>query len=809
MAHSSRFNRELFVYGWPVVVTFVLGMLLTAYLTQRIDEAETRLAQSRFAQVAQHRIQLVDALLYRQLRELDAMRRFLTQEPTMNRRRFQELIRIPERVKMAVAWVENVPRSQLDEFLNRMNREYGPSYRLQPPPATFKSALSPVLRLYPVTYLNASPEHVDLTGVDLGNLPGRRMAFDRALASGQTVLLPLEPDPADAEPATSLLLIAPVFHYGTGLDVTERHFGNLRGFVYFQLDLNSLIQSVAVWPEGRLETPVDQNDTIQIVFTEIINNATPPKPLYTPPAFEQLPQLNYSLELTLANRLFRLTAYPERPERWHDTSAAMMMFAGGSLGATLIAGYLALLLFQRHRAERRVNRRTRELQEANAYRASLLASAVDVAVIATDQKGFITVFSAGAERLLGYTSEEVVGRKTPMELHHPDDLRRWQHDLAARLQHPVALQDVYSAAIEAGMQRSQRWVFLHRNGERREVQLTLSTILDDNRQQLGHLGVAVDLTEYIGAVDALQRSDHLLRDLSAEVPGVIFQFLLRADESSCFPFISDGVEKIFEVTADEAKNSVRALFFRLHPDDKEQVYADIRQSRESLTPWISEFRVQLPEQGIRWLRGESTPQRLEDGATVWNGYISDITTLKDLEFKLREQATVDPLTNTFNRRHLNTQWPQAMARFRRTGVPLSMILLDIDHFKRVNDGFGHDAGDEVLIRLSWLLTHEVRSTDTVYRLGGEEFLVVCEDTHLGGANTLAKSLWKKVRSSPMPFVDQITASFGVTEAKPGETLDTAFKRLDDLLYRAKRGGRDQVVSSQRGAQLVTRDDSNR
>ncbi|MDX1756313.1 MAG: diguanylate cyclase [Marinobacter sp.] len=806
MAISTRLNRKLFVYGWPVAVTFVLGMLLTVYLTQRISDAEHRLAQSRFAQVAQHRIQLVDAMLYRQLWEVDALRRFLTLEPELDRRRFQTLVRLPERIRMAAAWVENVPRSSLDDFLARMTEEYGPSYRLQPPPDAPGSA-DPVLRLYPVSYLKASPEHRDLTGLDVGRLPGHPAAFDQALASGQTVLLPLEPEAS--RPAASLVLIAPVFRYGTGTKVIDRHFGNLRGFIYFQLDLASLLQSVAIWPKGRLETPADSDHSVRMLMTAITNDGTTSRPLYSPPDFEQLPGLNYSLELTLADRLFRLTTYPEHPQRWHDRSVPMMMFAGGTLGATLIAGYLALLLFQRHRSELRVSRHTRELEEANAYRASLLASAVDVAVIATDRDGVITLFSTGAERLLGYRSDEVVGHKTPMDFHDPDDLRHWQHTLASRLQHPVAQQEVYTAAIEAGLQRSQHWIYRHRNGEQRQVQLTLATIRDDNDEALGQLSVGVDITDYIEAMEALQRSDHLLHDLSAEVPGVIFQFLLRADETSCFTFISESVLKLFEVTADEAKNNVRALFCRLHPDDKEQVYADIRRSQQHLTPWVSEFRVQLPQQGIRWLRGESPPRRLSDGATVWNGYISDITALKDLEFKLREQATIDPLTQTFNRRHLSNQWPQAMARYRRTGVPLSMIMLDIDHFKRVNDHYGHDAGDEVLIRLSHLLTRAVRNTDTVYRLGGEEFVVMCEDTPLSGANTLARSLSEKVRNSPMPFVEQITASFGVTEVRPNETLDAAFKRLDNLLYRAKRSGRDRVVSSQNGAQLATRDDPGR
>ena len=791
----SRFNRDLILYGWPVAITFVLGLLLTLSLTQRVDDAEARLAQSRFAQVAQHHIQLLDELFYNQFRELDALRRFITLEPRLSRKRFYDLSNLPLRFKSAVGWVENVPRSQLDRFLARMKEEYGPSFRLHVPPDSDNQAGEDEVRLYPVTYLNTLLRNGYEIGANVRLLPDRRAAFDRAMASAGAVLLPQPPRKGQQLDDAGVMLIVPVFQPGTGLDVTQRHFGNLRGFVYLHVQLASLAQAAITPSPGQQAMARQQHSGIHLIVNDVTQRESP-EHLYTSAPGIPLPDIRFSQELNLADHSFRVTAFPSHPQDWSSGPTATIVLASGLAGSLLVSGYLASLLLQRQRSDRLVARRTRQLQEANAYRSGLLASAVDVAVVATDVEGTITLFSAGAENLLGYRAEDMVGKATPLAFHDPVDLQRWQQRLTTRLGYIVPEDAIYAAAIEAGYHKSQHWVCLHRNGEARQVQLTLSTIRSDDERVLGYLSVGVDLTDYVRAMEALEHSDQLLRDLSAEVPGVIYQFALRTDGRSYYTFISKGVENIFEVTAEEALNHVDALYRRVHPDDRESFFRELEYARDHLAPWLSEFRVQLPQQGIRWLRGEAHHRRLEDGSLISNGYITDITALKDLEFQLREQATVDPLTKAFNRRHLHTQWQQAVARYRRTGVPLSLIMLDIDHFKQINDTHGHDAGDEVLVRLSWLLSHEIRSTDVVYRLGGEEFLIVCEDTDLQGAKTLAKSLQRKLRASAMPFVGHITASFSVTEVKPNEDMDSAFKRLDDLLYRAKRGGRDCIVNSE-------------
>jgi diguanylate cyclase len=136
-----------------------------------------------------------------------------------------------------------------------------------------------------------------------------------------------------------------------------------------------------------------------------------------------------------------------------------------------------------------------------------------------------------------------------------------------------------------------------------------------------------------------------------------------------------------------------------------------------------------------------------------------------------------------------------MARYRRNGAAFAMIMLDIDHFKRVNDTHGHDVGDEVLVRLGRMLRDQVRSIDVVYRLGGEEFLVVCESTDLDGAVTLAEALLAHTHNLDMPYPGNLTASFGVVEVELDEAMEAAFKRLDRLLYLGKENGRDQVVAN--------------
>ena len=165
-----------------------------------------------------------------------------------------------------------------------------------------------------------------------------------------------------------------------------------------------------------------------------------------------------------------------------------------------------------------------------------------------------------------------------------------------------------------------------------------------------------------------------------------------------------------------------------------------------------------------------------------------------------ELALTDELTGLYNRRYLFAHLDELIERVNHDGIGAAVLLIDIDHFKRVNDTYGHAAGDDVLRELAARATNTVRSVDLVARLGGEEFVVVMPETGPAIAATVAERLRLAVASEPFALRAggaglPVTISIGVTTAAArGEDRDCLLKRADDALYRAKADGRDRVVA---------------
>ena len=174
------------------------------------------------------------------------------------------------------------------------------------------------------------------------------------------------------------------------------------------------------------------------------------------------------------------------------------------------------------------------------------------------------------------------------------------------------------------------------------------------------------------------------------------------------------------------------------------------------------------------------------------GTLTDITERKALEANLAHEASHDSLTGLFNRSHVERAALHAAQEVDRYGGHLGGLLFDLDHFKQVNDHYGHAAGDEVLRRLAKLLHQRLREADIVGRWGGEEFLVILPQTDIKGARQVAEDLRHALELEDMPEVGRVTMSVGCSEYRPGEGTDPFIKRLDDALYAAKDAGRNQV-----------------
>ena len=182
------------------------------------------------------------------------------------------------------------------------------------------------------------------------------------------------------------------------------------------------------------------------------------------------------------------------------------------------------------------------------------------------------------------------------------------------------------------------------------------------------------------------------------------------------------------------------------------------------------------------------------------------TAVLDLEAaskRLSELSVRDELTGIFNRRYLFEILAREMERVRRHPAPVSVLLLDIDHFKRVNDEHGHHAGDEVLRRFAKVAQKEVRSVDVLARYGGEEFSVLCTQTPAAAAGALvvAERVRKAIEETAFDDVAKglhVTVSIGVATYRPGESATELYVRADEALYRAKRAGRNRVEGETRG-----------
>jgi diguanylate cyclase (GGDEF)-like protein len=174
-------------------------------------------------------------------------------------------------------------------------------------------------------------------------------------------------------------------------------------------------------------------------------------------------------------------------------------------------------------------------------------------------------------------------------------------------------------------------------------------------------------------------------------------------------------------------------------------------------------------------------------------YLQSLETINKL---LETQATTDALTGIYNRIKFNTSLTMEMARSERYQSPLSLILFDIDHFKNVNDTYGHSAGDNVLKRLAKRIQASIRETDIFARWGGEEFVILAPGLFIMEAVQLAEKLRRNIEELYFIKPQKITLSFGVAAFKKGDSSTVLINRADEALYRAKENGRNQVHHSE-------------
>ncbi len=197
--------------------------------------------------------------------------------------------------------------------------------------------------------------------------------------------------------------------------------------------------------------------------------------------------------------------------------------------------------------------------------------------------------------------------------------------------------------------------------------------------------------------------------------------------------------------------------------------------------------------------GEAIP--VKDYEKVLSRFDEFVTSVRRLERAFSEAAAgLDPLTGLRTRTGLQEDFNREMNRFMNAKTPFTVAMVDIDHFKTINDTYGHDTGDRVLVGVSNTLLRHIRTYDDAYRLGGEEFLLMLKGLDSHGAENVLERLRMAVERAELKAPDgtplHMTASFGHVSVSEGATMDALLQRADQALYKAKRDGRNRIVKAE-------------
>jgi len=296
---------------------------------------------------------------------------------------------------------------------------------------------------------------------------------------------------------------------------------------------------------------------------------------------------------------------------------------------------------------------------------------------------------------------------------------------------------------------------------------------------------------------ALRKRERQLQVLMDNLPGMAYR--CRYDRHWTMLFVSQGCARLTGYEPEDLINNRVASYASLmDEEDSERILAEVQAALDNDESFSLEYGL-TRQDGSRiwvWERGRGVEE--EDGTVVLEGIVLDISDRKTLENELEEMATRDPLTGLFNRREMSRLLEEELDRARRYQRPMAVLWVDFDHFKDVNDTFGHAAGDSVLRSISRLLLGSVRSVDAIGRFGGEEFVIVLPEMDLEEARDTAERLRCKVAEKPQPLGNgqevPLTISVGVAVYPDhGQTASTLCAAADKAMYLAKQRGRNCVA----------------
>ncbi len=419
--------------------------------------------------------------------------------------------------------------------------------------------------------------------------------------------------------------------------------------------------------------------------------------------------------------------------------------------------------------------------------AGVLRAATEFSIIATEVDGTITVFNEGAERMLGYRADEVIGKETPELIHDPQEIA----ERGAELGLDPGF-EVFVALVRTGDAEMREWTYVHKDGTKIPVSLTVTAIRDTHGEVTGFVGIARDIAESRRTQTELRTAEELFR---RTFEGAAIGVALVAPDGRWLQ-VNRALCDLLGYSADEL---LAGSFQEItHPDDLE---TDLELVADVLAGRIDGYEMEK-----RYLRKDGTAiwglltvslVRAEDGTPLhFVSQVQDITARKQAEAALAHQATHDDLTGLWNRRRMDEELHRVSAHARRYGSDAALLLIDLDGFKAINDRLGHAAGDAFLNAVGASLRSALRESDSCARIGGDEFAVLLPHSDQASAQLTAERIVSGIsalRAGTAPDDPTATASVGVALLTADEDPDAWMRTADVALYRAKAEGGGRAI----------------
>jgi len=428
-----------------------------------------------------------------------------------------------------------------------------------------------------------------------------------------------------------------------------------------------------------------------------------------------------------------------------------------------------------------------EIRKKSEFLDNILKNSPD-GIIGNDPTGNIFLFNNGAERIFGYTAAQVIGKINASALYPPGGAREVKEYIYAEgFGGHGRLQDFEARVVSS-------------TGKLIPIRLSCELLHEDGRE-IGTIGFFHDISGRLALQNHLAESEAKFRTLFETASDAI----LSIDENGLILMANQAAKRAFEYPGHEIVGlDVR----RLLGSGQEGTWEVLARyaSRSEAGKYVESSAVSRSGKKIPF--HISVSESVSGGKRFYTVIMRDVSQIKAYEENLQILANTDSLTRLYNRRQIYPIMQKELDRAARKKIPFSALMIDIDHFKKFNDTYGHAGGDLLLAGFADKMRWALRQMDSAFRFGGEEFVVLLPETTGQEAMVPAERFRQRIADSRFPMPPDgrpvsVTVSIGIAMYRDGDTIDDMIRHADLAMYAAKSGGRNRVVDYDQLAQTET------